>query len=112
MNPMLSMERDMKEDGGKTENMVEKVALAIHKSVAGDPNRWGYVGDAQDLTDVVIDDRVDLIAVARAAIEAMREPTQDMGLAVSEGCGEYGCCGDRAFEHWQAMIDAALKPDP
>jgi len=51
--------------------------------------------------------------MARAAIEAMREPTQDMRLA---GVAEW-CKPDATLEHestlvfnviWRAMVDAAL----
>jgi hypothetical protein len=41
---------------------------------------------------------------ARAAIEAMREPTEAMG----ESADQYASMG-MALKVWQAMIDAALK---
>lgn len=51
--------------------------------------------------------------VSRAAIEAMREPTEAMLAAVD--CQQVGCCNmaDKdACECWQSMIDAALKEQP
>lgn len=49
------------------------------------------------------------VALARAAIEAMREPTEAMvlaGFAVDEGQRSPGS----PLQHWTAMIDEALKP--
>ena len=45
-------------------------------------------------------------AIARAGIEAMREPTQDM----IEACGadDYYDSFDRRKANWETMIDAAL----
>lgn len=68
-------------------NMVERVALAISGS----------------------DDPVNILGIhrvrARAAIEAMREPTQEMVESGDAKCG--------VFKHgsstWRAMIDTALK---
>ena len=42
------------------------------------------------------------LAIARAAIAAMREPTEEMKLSV-------GCDDKHDIEFWQAMIDAALE---
>ena len=62
--------------------MIERVAQAIH-----DANREG-------------------INPARAAIEAMREPTEEMkGEGYHPNCH---MCGGH-LEGWQRMIDAALK---
>lgn len=52
---------------------------------------------------------------ARAAIEAMREPTEEMcwsatDVSVGTGCeGTFTIHLEAAKEAWQAMIDAALK---
>jgi hypothetical protein len=51
-------------------------------------------------------DRVAL-AIQRAAIAAMREPTADM--LRSDGCADpYGECIGNCDDTWRAMIDAAL----
>jgi hypothetical protein len=48
-------------------------------------------------------------AIARAAIEAMREPTRAMEIT---GCGN-DQCGPMCTDYvWRAMIDAALKNQP
>ena len=54
------------------------------------------------------------LADARAAIEAMREPTKAMESAGDE-LDDWGCPSDPgsgnacALAHWHAMIDEALK---
>ena len=67
-------------------NMIERVARAIAKSQGSNP-RWNREGWLKD---------------ARAAIEAMREPTEEMSHA--------GWRTDSGISTvvWQAMIDAAL----
>ena len=73
--------------------MVERVAEAIAKSRHGESLWW--TGETGGLRQSAIDD-------ARAAVAAMREPTQAMVQTV-----------DPAFDHvefiWQTMIDEALK---
>jgi hypothetical protein len=69
--------------------MMERVALAIAETVAGP--------GAQP--------KGNWLVAARAAIAAMREPTQPM-----RGVGELADVDGLRFELvWQAMIDAALK---
>jgi hypothetical protein len=46
---------------------------------------------------------------ARTLLEAMREPTDLMGLGLPK---DYKPGSHSATEIWRAMIDAALKPDP
>jgi len=65
--------------------MIERVRDAIYDAAAGDPNCSG------------VSDRL-AVLLARAAIEAMREPTEAM-------LGEW----DYGLEIWQSMIDEALK---
>jgi hypothetical protein len=61
--------------------------------------------------DVAIDkpSRLDLEDMARAAIKAMREPTEEM---LSTGCVDLGSGGELDNENlsriWREMIDAAL----
>jgi hypothetical protein len=50
------------------------------------------------------------MTVARAAIEAMREPTPRMMTAFHDVCDPYGQCDWK--KGWQAMIDAVLKENP
>lgn len=72
---------------------VEEVARAITFSLWGDRDgMWQcYVSEA------------------RAAIAAMREPTEKMLLA-AEHAEELGDAP--AYKHWRAMIDAALEEKP
>ena len=68
-----------------TESMIERVARAIYDEAADKP----YA--------------TDLEPIARAAIEAMREPTREM---LAAGMNEEGV---DLLSEWRAMIDAALK---
>lgn len=88
-------------------DMIEKVAKAIF--------------DAMDVTDGLDSSSAD--RYARAAIEAMREPTQEMveaGQEVNNLLPEdrdppnafLFLSHDEMTEAWQAMIDAALVPSP
>jgi hypothetical protein len=71
--------------------MVERVARALE--------------DNSDLLDPTGSEPRDFVAVARAAIAAMREPTEVMIEAVYGGHPENTRI---ARECWRAMIDAAL----
>lgn len=60
---------------------------------------------------------LDYDALARAAIEAMREPTVDMkyvGSGIIRNSAAIGGFAElaRAKDVWSAMIDAALTPSP
>jgi hypothetical protein len=76
-----------------TDDMIERVARAI------------YVVDAQDTDGAGVYQRM-----ARAAIAAMREPTEAMinGLRIAQECGD-STAALWAPLVWRAMIDAALK---
>lgn len=87
-------------------DMVERVAAAIERANDSAPSFGMKVSDIIKL-------------MARAAIEAMREPTERMALA-GDGVGRYQHCDGEDgnwhewYEHdpeevWQAMIDEALK---
>ena len=63
--------------------------------------------------------KTELLAYARAAIRAMREPTQGM-IEAAEATGNYGGFSDSGaiepdnfdpLECYQAMVDAALSPE-
>ena len=87
--------------------MIERVALALKAKIGeafdatpipGSPAEWGdwsATGGMLNLEDV-----------ARAAIEAMREPTQEMLRA-----GWAAAHDEDAGDCWRDMIDAALKED-
>lgn len=82
--------------------MVERVAARLKGFVAAEMLETGSVNPQR------------WEAMARAAIEAMREPTPKMlrlgGDAVYSECGTGTAIDDRqAKASWVAMIDAALK---
>lgn len=86
--------------------MIERVAKAAYSSLFIDGDKWPEV-----LCSVSAEQ---FRKAARAAIEAMREPTQIM-INAGESCDDEGSPNDGDFgrvanaeEHWQAMIDAAL----
>lgn len=104
-------------------DMVEKVARAIHAALEKERSGGVFVGDFyQNCTR--LDGEFDLVDLARAAIEAMREPTREMVAAAwydfkdspSGALVEESSVGrspndlklDTAYEVWQAMIDAAV----
>lgn len=66
--------------------MVERVALVVENGP------WGLIGKA------------DARLIARAAIEAMRKPTEEMERALNS----YAVCAGYVPEGWGAAIDAAL----
>ena len=80
--------------------MVERVAGAIMRAYFSRPV------EEQTVLNVSVPDQEDL---ARAAIAAMREPTDAMKSVEGIHWG-YGChvCGG-VKEGWQAMIDEALR---
>jgi hypothetical protein len=84
--------------------MVERVAKAVAESIHPGSN-WPW-------SDYFSDTRLtaeDLRDIASAAIAAMREPTDEMCLAVTEAvCAQPGKLF-RSKDVWQAMIDEALK---
>jgi hypothetical protein len=80
-----------------TKTMVERVARAMRKELH-DSSIWGP--DTLEL--VVLDGGVPLMAMARAAIAAMREPTEAMTKAA------FAATFDDGVAHWIAMIDAVL----
>lgn len=97
--------------------MIERVARAIHKAI--DEDTW--VGEFAP-GEVVVDGNVDFMALARAAIEAMREPEDMMFMKggntppSNQGRDHLGKArsmkriGDLAAkECWETMVDAALK---
>lgn len=94
-----------------SESMIEKVARALYAKLATDPD-WddAPLTPAQRVTEDDDLSQQECMELARAAIEALREPT-DAILEV--GYPEYGL-GDpdvvrELKAHWRAQIDAALE---
>jgi hypothetical protein len=81
--------------------MVERVAKAIYEASSEAPDGvWEEAPEGW---------RVEYRGMAREAIEAMREPTDEMikvGVQTHEGVTYSG------IPSWQAMIDAALAETP
>jgi hypothetical protein len=71
--------------------MVERVARAIAYSETADPEIWSA-----------------FVEVARAAIEAMREPTEQMADIGDTATG-YPIYAVSGYTVWRSMIDEALK---
>ncbi len=90
---------------GETESMIERVARArcAEQGINPDAPFRNLVGDKQRIVNWQA-----WTGEARAAIEAMREPTDAMidAGAVAEGDGNLEA---QARNLWAAMIDAALK---
>lgn len=88
--------------------MIEQVARAIAKAQGFDGDQLlDFAGDWPDNFEF------DWVELAKAAIQAMREPTEAMieaGRYVEDGSGDYSIGKDPAINVWQFMIDAALKP--
>jgi len=77
-------------------NMIERVARAI-------ADEGAYILPGESHQDV---DR----RVARAAVQALREPTDEMVKAGAHGSGEDS--ETTALGAWQAMIDSILSTQP
>lgn len=83
-------------------SMIEKVAYAIFQSRYPEAVRWW------NLSGYVDKDKLTAMKDARAAIEAMREPTEVMLEAVSSFNDIKHIDQDPSY-YWPLMIDAALK---
>jgi len=93
--------------------MVERVAKAIANEngdawddTPNDKSHWTkergmFAGRCRDINEPFKGDYADM---ARAAIKAMREPTEAM--RIERAFSKYGL---EPFAHWRAMIDAALE---
>ena len=88
-------------------DMVTRVRAALLAALCKGESGLGGVGTAYVLDvssdgddEVVVDGYIDLSALARSAIAAMREPTEGMVNA--------GWKHSSARTAWQGMIDAAL----
>lgn len=87
--------------------MIERVARALHAQTFPEVCRGdeAWLQAAWESSEF---DRARHLAAARAAIEAMREPTDAM---CAETRSEW-VSGHEAGGIWRAMIDAALAPTP
>lgn len=90
--------------------MVERVARAVYEKIALDPD-WDDAPLTEDQRVAQDDDpsQEACRAIARAAIAAMRDPTEGMCLAGQEAklTIDFGKPPNGGI--WRAMIDAALK---
>ncbi len=85
--------------------MASEMVLRVARVLWG--NRQPVAFD--DLHDSL---KVQIIDHARAAIKAMREPTDDMVEKAFDG-STFQCAGDDEItEGWRVMIDQALKGTP
>lgn len=88
--------------------MIERVARALwheyHSIVRRLPPP--FPGDWEQSGDTKLQ-RERFFAMARSAIEALREPTDEIAEAVWAETGD-PCWKENAIEAWQAGIDAAL----
>lgn len=101
-------------------DMVEQVARAIYtefipaieRREGSTKKQWGDLDPDEDAIYLAC-----WMQMARAAIEAMREPTEEMLSAIELALdGAYSAGKDTSYEFagravWQAMIDAALKKE-
>ena len=83
--------------------MIGRVALVIKAKLGEAMSAKPLLGDASSGDWYASDcGTIDLSEIARAAIEAMREPTKSMLAAFADG-------DDPAYaEDWRSLIDAAL----
>jgi len=93
------------------DSMVEKVARALAYEAHENANDYSSEKELSSFIDFIWSSYV---PTARAAIAAMREPTEGMKMAVDKAEDDLGICHE-AYEHidwydaWPAAIDAALK---
>lgn len=90
--------------------MVERVARALCTARGLDPDRVSSIGNSRDdggpEASVALPAWMNFRAAARAAIEAMREPTLRMICEVQK---KEDVCAIDLERPWRFMIDAALK---
>ena len=92
-------------------DMVEKVAQGLYAALYNESAGFGYLDDlSKDLTTVVIDGHYNLKALARAAIEAMREPTPEMEKGLQAYLDHLTAYDEPSCNTaYHCMISAALK---
>lgn len=88
--------------------MVERVARAMWESMRLEYDQMVPWEEAQDNNDELGPARRQLRLMARAAIAAMREPTEEMFRAAEEVVDPDDRFSFSFAECWRAMIDAVL----
>lgn len=89
--------------------MVERVA----KAVFDEANRQQPHPSDKEWAQASVQDKGAAHSFARAAIAAMREPTEAMAVAGAKTVeGHVWLTGESIHRRWQAMIDAALAEGP
>ena len=86
------------------DSMVERVARAFHDALYADVDSGAWMSGKCPLESVTIDGDVDLLKAARAAINALMEPTPPMREAMDELAGTIN-----PADCWYAAIEAALS---
>ncbi|UXN70913.1 hypothetical protein N8A98_06920 [Devosia neptuniae] len=89
-------------------NMIERVARALADDLFRQihENKASLYASDMDGTKIIIDGEVDLYEAVKAALVAMRDPTDLMGNGLPP---DYKPGSHSATAVWQAMIDAALE---
>lgn len=105
-----------------TDSIIERAANAVaNELLRQEPAKGGtFFVDVEDLSSARVDGDFDLRHVARAVLQAIREPSDAMKADASPELASVGNWGDAggpapleeyqgsATAVWQAMIDAAL----
>ncbi len=93
--------------------MIERVARAIVAGISAATKDNHDIVLSEEDGKVLVDGWCDYKVVARAAISAMREPTEAMiDAGKSQDCVPDWNDQASAGQHWAAMISAALKETP
>ena len=90
-------------------DMIERVARAL------EPFAWSELAESNWKPGALIEARCATLAKARAAVEAMREPTLGMlSASAAKMTMEDDCwsADELSERYWNAMIDAALSSAP
>jgi formate dehydrogenase maturation protein FdhE len=93
------------------QSMVERVAKAMHAAyeAAAKVNGWATNEQCRvAFDDLPAENKATMYASARAAIEAMREPSEAMIATADDVYDQCTDTGDFYGFIWRAMIDAAL----
>lgn len=84
-------------------SMIERVAIALNDSRIFSDGEWGDLAPGR---------QSQLRMQARAALEALREPTLEMRRAGEQALRKVALTGDRTElprDIWQAMVDSILE---
>lgn len=110
----------------EAQGMLKMVSAAIRADIERQLGVLGYVSpaiddDGEETGYLVVDGKIDLQSITKAAIKAMREPSKEMidaGYTEINNCIDHYCYDSgsgytlEAFaptSAWQTMIDAALN---